>query len=66
MEENEVTQKLKRFLAETGRPKTWAAREINVSYPHFHAVLNGKRNLSDSLRVRILNLLCKMATPIAS
>lgn len=66
METNNVTQNLTDKLKTIRKPKSWAARKLNVSYGHLHCVLSGKRILSDGLREKIEDLLNKIESPVAS
>ncbi len=65
MEATKETQQLIAALKTNGRTKAWAARECGCTYPHFHDVLSGRRNLSDDLRKKIIGLLGKLASPLA-
>ena len=65
METTKEIQNLKAFLNRTGKTMTWAAREMEVSYPHFHHVLNGRRKMSSSMKARINCLLSKVSIPVA-
>lgn len=63
---NVITTQLVSTLKQTGRPLSWAAREVNASYGHFHEVLKGKRPLSENMQTKMKNLLQKMNGTLVS
>lgn len=65
MEANKTTTQLLEALEASGRSIAWAARELDVTYPHLHSVLKGRRNLSYKMRYKFRDLISKIRTPIA-